>query len=204
MSERKISKDMCIDIGELITTKFNPFSVDWIDKEPVNIISRGIQPGEGYEYISDSFINGLVNYRDYTVGGFMLRRYTDDEEWAESCKYIDSLVDEVHSNFRKCMDDVFLLMKFLDEEDNLNYIWYWYDQDVSDCCVAVFSADKVKDDVEALYALMKSAMTYGTGETGHPPYPKNELGLKNYIVQYGIENVIKAFGPECIHGWITL
>ena len=43
----------------------------------------GIQPGISYDYVSSTYLNGFINYVDI-LDAFMIRRYMNEKEFAES------------------------------------------------------------------------------------------------------------------------
>lgn len=99
----------------------------------------GIPPNCNIEYISVSFLDGIVNYLD-NRRAFMMNRYglsdypalaNNGEVTQRECyrKAANEIAEMPHSELLT-YDDVLL---FGETENSFYYLWY--DNDVSDCCI---------------------------------------------------------------------
>lgn len=116
-------------------------------------ILDGIPVNVNWSYISNTYLNGIINYVDI-IGGFMIRRYKSLRAvWEESCKNIDKLKDTFHTNLSNSdeFDDQIILAK------GANSYWlFWNDCDCSDCEIGRLSTDHFDSDETALKYLEKS------------------------------------------------
>lgn len=87
-------------------------------------------------YISSIFLNGWINYVE-PVRAFVIQRYEDDyyalntrvEQWNKKERH--------HTQLNFFEDDVLLLAR-----SEIGDWWYfWFDCDVSDCCIGKFKDD---------------------------------------------------------------
>jgi len=122
------------------------------EEYPDNVAERGVPQGTFYEYISSSFLDGFVNYVEifaaYAVepGNAALSEYKED---------IEEALDSAHTKFHDFgLIDVILLA------ETKNSFWvFWYDPDVSDCCIARCKKEIDKDEFRRLFllALLKNS-----------------------------------------------
>jgi len=100
-------------------------------------------PSEGYDYVyvSNTYLNGFINYVDI-ISAYMIRRYSigSDDEWNEACKNVDLLADDVHTDISDSskFDDVIILA----ESEHCYWI-FWDDCDCSDCCICKFNKSEI-------------------------------------------------------------
>lgn len=118
-----------------------------------------------YVYVSNTFLNGFINYTT-PIKAFVLGRYHDWNDalhdghtisvmvppgsynWLKiNCKTKEELYQHLivpnsvrHSKLdRDFQDDVVILAKSKEtESDEWCYFYYWYDRDCSDCCIGRF------------------------------------------------------------------
>ena len=93
---------------------------------PKNIAERGVPEGMLYQYVSNSFLDGLINYTE-PFWGCIIERYTKFEDMsAERWREITCCASPL-KNFG---DDILIL------SETLNSLWFfWYDQDNSGCSI---------------------------------------------------------------------
>lgn len=178
----------------------------------------GLQLGDAFSYVSETYLNGYINYSDSYIGGFLIRRYTwceeiyygedngeNRSEWNDACKYIDSLKDEYHSDFRGVNDDIFMLTKVNgDKELEIpdTYMFYWNDKDCSDCCIARIRCDEYVNDEAALDALFKYALGFVISYHSNVNYGDFLRLVKNGTCT--VDQLIKFIPNNCFNGWINL
>jgi len=106
---------------------------------PNNLAEVGIEQGVLLRCVSNSYLNGLINYVDpFFV--CVIERYTD---WSK-----ESLNDEIklvekayHTQYNFVNDDVILLA------ETENSLWFfWSDKDCSDCSIGRITKTISKDD----------------------------------------------------------
>lgn len=118
-----------------------------------------------YAYVSSTFLNGLINYVK-PVKVFQIDRYTQDHEIIENVVYkerkiftgpkaelrklvLEEKVQFHHTNLGVFQDDIVILAEI---ETKLNdglgrYMFFWFDYDVSDCCIGKFETEDSKEEV---------------------------------------------------------
>jgi len=92
------------------------------------------------DYISSTFLNGWINYVK-PVKAFVIHRYEEDagalgqrvEEWHKEAPY--------HTKLSVFQDDVLLLGR----SERGDWWYFWFDCDVSDCCIGKFEDDSGSD-----------------------------------------------------------
>lgn len=167
----------------------------------------GIPQNTLYDYVSESFLNGLVNYGSNHVG-FLLARYGikkstgivgDGDPYnpehylpvteAAYQEYADTASRQPH--FQATGDDWLIYY-----ETETSYFHIWYDRDCSDCCIARFSKydlrtacgiDTPEAFIEAHIAEFRRTFFDGEGE-----YP----GVSTVPVKI----LVRAAHP--LRGWI--
>jgi hypothetical protein len=106
--------------------------------------------GTLYNYVSSTFLNGIVNYSE-PLKAFLMERYT---KWD---KVLDNGLTK-EQNFASCLknndvnlgslkDDVVILSR----AKNGIYTYFWFDCDVSDCFVGRFETEDPQDAVISLF-----------------------------------------------------
>jgi hypothetical protein len=108
-----------------------------------------LKPGVFWSYISSTFLNGWINYTGDAVRAYLMERYyspeRNDETNAESLArwHADP---PFHSKLGELGDDVILVTK----DEGGKWWVYWFDCDVSDCCIGIL--DTADDDAAVLAA----------------------------------------------------
>lgn len=114
---------------------------------------NGLEHGVFYCYVSSSYLEGIVNYTK-PIAGVLLERYNVlNRTKAESI--IDTRVKKGigHPSLEAFEDDVLLLCtpdstSEADGDPNEYYV-FWFDRDVSDCCVGRFNSTDTREQVIA-------------------------------------------------------
>ena len=148
-------------------------------------------PSEGcdYVYVSNTYLNGFINYVDI-ISAYMIRRYLigNDDEWNEACKNVDLLADDFHTDISDSskFDDVIILA-----ESEYCYWIFWDDCDCSDCCIGKFNKSEIdKNDIEHEFKEYVLDCVYDS-------LPDRELCHED-------EYYIKHIPASYFKGWITL
>lgn len=141
------------------------------------------------EYVSSSLLNGFINYGT-VLSAWLINRYRSldrpapewaaDEDRGPKRALVDKFLanERAHPNIGILDDDVLILTrcKHADPKE-VEYAFFWFDCDVSDCCIGRFKTDDPEADVVArfkAYVFEKNkAMgdSYGLnqGEEAEPP-----------------------------------
>lgn len=116
------------------------------EEYPDNVAERGVPQGMFYEYISSSFLDGFVNYVEI-FAAYVLQ--PPNAALSEYKKDIEKALNNAHTKFRDFgLIDVILLA----ETENSFWI-FWYDPDVSDCCIARCDKKVDKEEFRRLFLL---------------------------------------------------
>lgn len=114
-------------------------SVDYPDPTFHNLLSDSDEVGGVmWEYISNVFLNGYINYLNIKCA-FGIHRYTHPNE-----KDINKICESHHSNLDAYEDDILILAKSKQID---RYFYFHYDRDVSDCMIGSFITD---DDYQTI------------------------------------------------------
>lgn len=97
--------------------------------------------GVRHDYVSSSFLNGFVNYVK-PVSARVIGRYQDRTKSAERIAAWKKN-PPAHAELRIIGDDVLLLAKAADRA----WWFFWFDCDVSDCCIGRFKTNDADADV---------------------------------------------------------
>lgn len=125
-----------ITIDEADKFKFEDLMVPMMYPSKSSYLINGLKTGILYEYVSDAYLNGFINYIRI-VDAYMVNRYTDEDEWIYACKAIDEY-NSPHATFDNIdgLDDIHILGTL--EDDEYDFVYFWFDRDVSDCCIGRF------------------------------------------------------------------
>lgn len=169
----------------------------------------GIPQDTSYAYISNTFLNGMVNYgrnhRPFLIARYGIQKDPEDESIIERIRdekydpleclaevrryyqeYADAQFAEIHPVMRG--DDWLLGYETLS-----SYIWMWYDMDCSDCCVARYSKESCADvGITSLDQFVLEALIDWKDRSSD--YCKDCAGLLEPVV---VEPKVNA-----IHGWL--
>lgn len=92
----------------------------------------GVPENTLFCYISDSFLDGFINYFDF-VNAYVVHRYRDEPAPKEE---IEIFNNTHHSKISLLEDDVLIL-----SQSERDWWFFWYDQDCSDCAIERFSKE---------------------------------------------------------------
>lgn len=137
-----------------------------------NILGGDILPdGTLWSYVSSTFLNGFINYAQ-PIKCYLMNRYRDWNEEREDDdlklqhrqpmenKWVDHVFKTkeeiyqfvlknptgyIHSRLDVFSDDILVLSKVKDTPNK--YIFFWFDRDVSDCCIGVFTTEDTEETV---------------------------------------------------------
>ena len=127
---------------QIDTRIFDLFERD--EEYPKNVAERGVQNNTLYSYISNTFLDGLINYVD-VFWACVIERY---EVWDMQImkETITAVSSNHHTKYSAYIDDCLLLA----ETDHC-YWFFWYDRDVSDCMIGRMDKSiAIKADLIAL------------------------------------------------------
>lgn len=140
---------------------------------PSEVVHNPLPYGTVWSYISSTFLNGFVNYVK-PISCFVLDRYTaDDEEigdrnltvcnkgefgkwhkWNGTKRELITAIcsgdkEMCHTDMSCFGDDITILAEVeTDIEDGKGrYMFFWFDNDVSDCSIGKFKTDDSKEQV---------------------------------------------------------
>lgn len=122
------------------------------EEYPDNIAERGVPQGTFYKYISSSFLDGLVNYVDIFAAYVIQPPYGALSEYKAD-------IEKSLSNVNTTLSDFGLIDVILLAETKSSFWVFWYDPDVSDCCIARCSKEWAlhlqidKDEFRRLFLL---------------------------------------------------
>jgi len=134
---------------------------------PGGVVHNPIPYGTVWNYISSTFLNGFINYAE-PIAVFLIDRYTaDDEDLSDrEISYHDKddfpnwkkfegtkaqLRDDIisgekeffHTNL-SCFGDDIVILGDIGKGD---FVFFYFDMDVSDCSIGKFETDDKKEDV---------------------------------------------------------
>lgn len=167
-----------------------------------NLAEEFLPPGVFYEYVSGTFLNGLINYL-HIENAYVLTRYQRMDEALEnrSHKDLEGLTKEqaielfnssdhstrlfVHSRISMFEDDVVMLCR-----TEAGRYWYvlWWDMDVSDCCIGRFLSSKwdEREVIDEFHNWVQGAVyanthTYQPPEHRHAPIALNVKHFEGWL-----------------------
>jgi hypothetical protein len=139
--------------------KVNKDFIDYFEETidyPHPTASENILPlGTLYSYISNTFLNGWINYVKI-IAAQLISRYEPYKNNQLSIENIQQNLDKYyHFDFNKNLsDDVLILAKNEDKyEPNYEPHWwfFWYDRDCSDCMIGRFKTEDYDEIVISLF-----------------------------------------------------
>lgn len=112
-----------------------------------------LEIGLYHEYVSSTFLNGWINYVDI-IAARLITRYNEKGYQGnvdDLNHFNDDSTDTYHTKLGNFFnDDVFILAKNRPSRwyDNVKpvYWFFWFDRDVSDCCIGRFHAKGSSED----------------------------------------------------------
>ena len=137
-----------------------------------NVLNGEILPdGTLWSYVSSTFLNGFINYIR-PVKCYLMNRYRDWDEVREDgdlkCHFrspennkwedkifktkeelyqfvIKNTSGLMHTHLDIFNDDILVLGKVRDTPNK--YVFFWFDRDVSDCCIGIFNTEDSEEVV---------------------------------------------------------
>lgn len=107
--------------------------------------------GLWYEYISNSFLDGWINYVELKEGRLLTRYQERDENLKAAEKFNEA--KEYHTRLGEQLgDDVLILARSKTKQGIESHWWaFWFDRDSSDCCIGRFETTDSDEDVIASF-----------------------------------------------------
>jgi len=115
------------------------------EEYPDNLAERGVPQDTLYEYVSNTFLDGIINYVEVFALYVLGPGYGELSEYEES---IGEALKATHTKFRE-----FGLLETILLAKTKNSLWvFWYAPDVSDCFIGRCDIEKVtKSRFEELF-----------------------------------------------------
>ncbi len=124
--------------------------LDLLNREeyPANLAENAIPMDTVYDYVSATFLNGIINYAGYVVWAIAINLYKkrSSEDFNDAVE-LWNVCDDFHTNLHFIEDNVVLVT----ERDDSFFVFY-FDCDVSDCRVARLSKENFSFDEVKSYA----------------------------------------------------
>lgn len=99
--------------------------------------------GHCYCYVSDTLLNGIINYIK-PIKAFLMDRYNEDLLSKNKALELFNSNSESHTNLSIFRDDVIMLAY----EKESKFYWYlWFDMDCSDCVIGRFKTEDSEKQV---------------------------------------------------------
>lgn len=99
--------------------------------------------GTYYNYVSNTLLNGVINYVK-PIKVYLMDRYTEDLLKRHNAIRRFNTDPEFHTNLGAFEDDIILLAY---EEESEFYWFFWFDCDCSDCSIGRFTTEDSKEEV---------------------------------------------------------
>lgn len=124
----------------------------------------GVPIGTRYQYVSSTFLNGLVNYVDNIKAAFVSFEYCTDytdkngwhsheEKYGEIIRHLDIMTDNRYNQwYHTRLGDIGGCVLLIGELED-SWVIFEYDMDVSDCSIGRVSKEKYTYDDVLEYAL---------------------------------------------------
>lgn len=135
-------------------------------ERPRNIAETGVTENTILDYVSYTYLNGILNYTEVFQALF-IERYNEmtPERKPIVEKMIDNLEEAYHTDYGDLDDDVVLLA----ESEN-DYWYFYYDKDVSDCSVGRVNKENITKEE---FITLHEQLLVKLGRNFHPlPLPK--------------------------------
>ena len=138
---------------------------------PNEVAHNPLPYGTVWCYISSTFLNGFINYVK-PIKVYQIDRYECEDEPKEvKCRYkgdnytnwekitvtkselrklvVGEKIKFMHTDLGIFGDDITLLTEIESnkEDDKGRYMFFWFDYDVSDCCIGKFETTDTKEEV---------------------------------------------------------
>lgn len=169
---------------------------------PNEVAHNPLPYGTVWCYISSTFLNGFINYVK-PIKVYQLDRYECEDEpkevdyrdkgdyganWkkftgtkSELRKLVlDEKIQFAHTKLHLFGDDIALLAEIENNEEDGKgrYMFFWFDCDVSDCCIGKFETTDTKEEViQSMVNWLEETKEENKGKIVEPNY---DNGIVNY------------------------
>lgn len=107
-----------------------------VDEYPtLHDLRTGLKEGVCFSYVSNSYVDGMINYLGDFVYGVHFEKYNDEMPIIPEKQY--------HTRFSRLEDDKFLVF-----QDGRTFTFVHYDWDVSDCSIGWFPKDLTFEQIK--------------------------------------------------------
>jgi len=107
---------------------------------------NGVPMNMLFEYVSDTYLNGFINYVDIKKV-LLIQRYWSEKEYGPWDEFVKKAIEkgsDFHTDYRIIEDDVLFLA-----ESESSWWFFWNDRDCSDCFIGRIDKTKISyDDLE--------------------------------------------------------
>lgn len=161
------------NIFEIVKNRY-----DYPDKD---MLLNGVMMDTSYAYVSNTYLNGFINYVDILCGAMIKAYAMDDEDWQIFCDNVEALKDEYHTDVSRAdkFDEVIILAESKD-----SYWLFYSDKDCSDCIITRISKEHFKNRDEAMASFYANIVNHAQEICG--------------------DDTIKLMDKSLFTGWITL
>lgn len=158
-------------------SKFDDYFEYTTDYPDILTVLEPLPVNARYDFVASSYLNGFINYGIFLKAFVLGRHYPWDEpfgtpttvkvienpseinvdaKWTvKQCLTRSELFDTVtqpnamiHPTLmRHFQNDVLILQKLIHEDHPLQYLFFWFDEDVSDCSIGRFETDDPEEVV---------------------------------------------------------
>ena len=162
--------------------------IDFVEYPDDEMVIHGLNMDVGFFYISNTYLNGLINYIPI-IDAYLINRYSYDiDKFDKCCEIFDNYTKQ--NNFHFNLTHAFNDPDYSDEllllcENDYCYMLFDVDPDCSDCSIAKIRKDHFTSKEEACESFYKYCMEF------------SEDNVKSNAKVYRIS-------PSVFTGWITL
>lgn len=192
LDDRKIPQDT-----EFIERYFTTGIIEYPD--PTYTL---LELGLWHTYLSSTFLNGWINYTK-PLAARLVTRYQGHAANREAAEKMNAGEFGFHTDLGKLGDDVFLLCyseidprKHVVPKDVVlrTYWLFWFDCDVSDCCIGRFQTETEEDQLVMEFEAWAEEMSqeYSRRYSGNEDCTENRDGKPSLMIE-----------TSMIKGWIS-
>lgn len=169
---------------------------------PNEVAHNPLPYGTVWCYISSTFLNAFINYvkpiKVYQLDRYECEDGTCEVDYRDKGDYganwkkftgtkaelrklvLDEKIQFTHTKLHLFSDDIALLAEIENNEEDSKgrYMFFWFDCDVSDCCIGKFETTDTKEEViQAMVNWLEEAKEENKGKIVEPNY---DNGIVNY------------------------
>lgn len=171
------SKQETLGVSDDFIDRYFPDSVDYPRDMPWNF-----RPNVYYCYVSSTLLDGFINYVKIKAAGVITRYVGPDEIESYDGKVgtskqvkleqFNAGLSGYHTNLGQFGDDVMVIGRISDQDGEQSDEWafFWFDQDVSDCCIGRFTTDDPEEDVMRRFITFVEERSANLGYTEGPTF----------------------------------